>query len=112
MMIFSRLSARFRASIESVNRVMKVPSRVGSRKNRPMDMPAPSSTARVVMTEVAFSLPRCFSSHCSSLESSYSAPLSPSSGKNSAEYIRAVTPLYMESAKFTMPRMKGRPNTG
>ena len=64
--------------MESVNSTTAVPSRVGSRKNRPMDMAMPITTATVVKKAAAFSLPRCSSSHCSNFEGSSGS--SPSSG--------------------------------
>ena len=75
-----------------------------------MDMARPKITAKVVKKAVAFSLPNLLFSHSSNLEGSSSS--SPSSGANSAENIRAVTPLYMESQKVTIPRISGRPKTG
>ena len=79
MASFKRLSATFRTSMESVTRVTAVPSRVGSRKKRPMDMPMPRITARVTTREAIFSLPSRFSSHSSNLEGS-SGSASSSSG--------------------------------
>ena len=95
--------------MESSIRVTAVPSRVGNRKNRPMDMPTPSTTARVVKKAAALSLPSLFSSQASNLEGSSSS--SPSAA-NWAENMRAVTPLYMESQKLTTPRIRGQPRTG
>ena len=76
-----------------------------------MDMPTPKMTARVRKKEAAFSLPSLLSSHTSNLEGS-SSSASPSSGKNSAEYISALTPLYIEPPKLTTPRIRGQPSTG
>ena len=64
--------------MESVRTVIPVPSRVGSRKNSPMDMARPSSTASVVIRAVNRSPPSLSLSHFSNLEGSSSS--SPSSG--------------------------------
>ena len=68
----------------------------------------PKITARVTKKAAALSLPSLFSSQVSNLEGSSAS----SSGKNWAEYIRAVTPLYMESQKLNTPRMRGQPTMG
>ena len=96
--------------MESVKSVTTEPSRVGSRKNSPMDIPMPRITETVTKTEAARSLPRVRSSHASKRDGSSVSPSS--SGKNSAEYIRARTPSTMEATKVTIPRIRGRPSTG
>ena len=84
---------------------------VGRKKNSRMDIPIPISMARVMMSPVSFSLPSFSSSHFSNREGSSWGSSSPSPA-TSAEYIRALTPLYMEEPKLTTPRIRGRPTMG
>ena len=84
---------------------------MGSRKNNPIEKARPISRATKMTPCLNFSLPSFFSSQMSSLPGSASASSS-SSGKKSAEYIRALTPLYMEEKKVTTPRIRGRRTMG
>ena len=80
-----------------IHRSNKPPMTMGSRKNRPTDIPRPSTTAKPTRAFWKPSFPSFFSSHWSNLEG---ASVSPSSGERSADRIRAFTPTMLEPKKL------------
>jgi hypothetical protein len=68
----------------------------------------PRKTEKEMTAFSSFSEPNFFSNHVSNLDGFASS----SSGKNSAEYMSALTPATIESPKFTTPRMSGQPSQG
>ena len=68
----------------------------------------PVTTEMPMISFITVSLLKCRSIQRSRREGS----LPSSSGKNSADHIRAFTPSTMEARKFTTPRRKGTPRMG
>ena len=95
-------SSRQRSTARSLSPGISPARKVGSRKNRPTENSTPSTTESDTTNCWSFSDPSFFSSQRSNFDGSPS-----SSGKKSAEYISALTPLTMEDPKLTTPRMSG-----